>query len=158
MKKLSLYITLALAGLFMGACSDDYTDWASPQSYEQEAAITLPGFKASAVSAIDLNNPGAQVKTFALNEAALPEGYQLANARIELTADGVVNAETTSVNTTIAGLADSATIQKVVSDAFGLRPTARTLNAHVYVNAVKNGQAAFIDAGTVKVVATPNTI
>ena len=155
MKKLSLYITLALAGLFMGACSDDYTDWASPQSYEQEDAITLPGFKASAVSAIDLNNPGAQVKTFALNEAALPEGYQLANARIELTADGVANAQTTSVNTTIAGLADSATIQKVVSEAFGLRPIPRTLNAHVFVNAIKNGQAAYIDAGTVKVVATP---
>ena len=155
MKKLSLYITLALAGLFMGACSDDYTDWASPQSYEQEAAITLPGFKASAVSAIDLNNPGAQVKTFTLNEAALPEGYKLANARIKLTADGVANAKTTTVSTTLAGLADSATIQKVVSEAFGLRPIPRTLNAHVFVNAIKNGQAAYIDAGTVKVVATP---
>lgn len=155
MKKLSLYITLALAGLFMGACSDDYTDWASPQSNAQEDAITFPDFKATAVKAFDLNNPGAQVKTFALNEAALPEGYKLANARIELTADGVANAKTTTVSTTLAGLADSATIQKVVSEAFGLRPIPRTLNAHVFVNAIKNGQAAYIDAGTVKVVATP---
>lgn len=155
MKKLSLYITLALAGLFMGACSDDYTDWASPQSYEQEAAITLPGFKASAVSAIDLNNPGAQVKTFALNEAALPEGYKLENARVELTADGVTDAKTTSVKASVAGLVDSTSIQKIVADAFGLRPTPRTLNAHVFVNAVKNGQAAYIDAGTTKVVVTP---
>ena len=155
MKKLSLYITLALAGLFMGACSDDYTDWTSPQSNAQEDAITFPDFKATAVKAFDLNNPGAQVKTFALNEAALPEGYQLANARIELTADGVANAKTTTVSTTLAGLADSATIQKVVSEAFGLRPIPRTLNAHVFVNAIKNGQAAYIDAGTVKVVATP---
>ena len=155
MKKLSLYITLALAGLFMGACSDDYTDWTSPQSNAQEDAITYPDFKATAVKAFDLNNPGAQVKTFALNEAALPEGYKLANARIELTADGVANAKTTTVSTTLAGLADSATIQKVVSEAFGLRPIPRTLNAHVFVNAIKNGQAAYIDAGTVKVVATP---
>ena len=155
MKKLSLYITLALAGLFMGACSDDYTDWTSPQSNAQEDAITFPDFKATAVKAFDLNNPGAQVKTFALNEAALPEGYKLANARIELTADGVANAKTTTVSTTLAGLADSATIQKVVSEAFGLRPIPRTLNAHVFVNAIKNGQAAYIDAGTVKVVATP---
>ena len=155
MKKLSLYITLALAGLFMGACSDDYTDWTSPESNAQEDAITFPDFKATAVKAFDLNNPGAQVKTFALNEAALPEGYKLANARIELTADGVANAKTTTVSTTLAGLADSATIQKVVSEAFGLRPIPRTLNAHVFVNAIKNGQAAYIDAGTVKVVATP---
>lgn len=155
MKKFSLYITIALASLFFGSCSDDYTDWANPQSYAQEDAINLPGFKATATNAIDLNQPGAQVKAFALNEAALPEGYKLENARVELTADGVANAKTTTVSTTLAGLADSATIQKVVSEAFGLRPIPRTLNAHVFVNAIKNGQAAYIDAGTVKVVATP---
>lgn len=155
MKKLSLYITLALAGLFMGACSDDYTDWANPQSYAQEDAINLPGFKATATNAIDLNQPGAQVKAFALNEAALPEGYKLENARVELTADGVTDAKTTSVKASVAGLVDSTSIQKIVADAFGLRPTPRTLNAHVFVNAVKNGQAAYIDAGTTKVVVTP---
>ena len=155
MKKLSLYITLALAGLFMGACSDDYTDWASPQSNAQEDAITFPDFKATAVKAFDLNNPGAQVKAFALNEAALPEGYKLENARVELTADGVTDAKTTSVKASVAGLVDSTSIQKIVADAFGLRPTPRTLNAHVFVNAVKNGQAAYIDAGTTKVVVTP---
>ena len=155
MKKLSLYITLALAGLFMGACSDDYTDWANPQSYAQEDAINLPGFKATATNAIDLNQPGAQVKAFTLNEATLPEGYKLENARIELTADGVTDAKTTSVKASVAGLVDSTSIQKIVADAFGLRPTPRTLNAHVFVNAVKNGQAAYIDAGTTKVVVTP---
>lgn len=155
MKKLSLYITLALAGLFMGACSDDYTNWANPQSYAQEDAINLPGFKATATNAIDLNQPGAQVKAFALNEATLPEGYKLENARVELTANGVTDAKTTSVKASVAGLVDSTSIQKIVADAFGLRPTPRTLNAHVFVNAVKNGQAAYIDAGTTKVVVTP---
>ena len=86
-----------------GLACDDYTDWTSPQSNAQEDAITFPDFKATAVKAFDLNNPGAQVKTFALNEAALPEGYKLANARIELTADGVANAKTTTVSTTLAG-------------------------------------------------------
>lgn len=155
MKKFSLYITIALASLFLGSCSDDYTDWANPQSYAQEDAINLPGFKATATNAIDLNQPGAQVKAFALNEAALPEGYKLENARIELTADGVTDAKTTSVKASVAGLVDSTSIQKIVADAFGLRPTPRTLKAHVFVNAVKNGQAAYIDAGTTKVVVTP---
>ena len=59
MKKFSLYITIALASLFFGSCSDDYTDWANPQSYAQEDAINLPGFKATATNAIDLNQPGA---------------------------------------------------------------------------------------------------
>ena len=155
MKKFSLYITIALASLFFGSCSDDYTDWANPQSYAQEDAINLPGFKATATNAIDLNQPRAQVKAFALNEAALPEGYKLENARVELTADGVTDAKTTSVKASVAGLVDSTSIQKIVADAFGLRPTPRTLNAHVFVNAVKNGQAAYIDAGTTKVVVTP---
>ena len=155
MKKFSLYITIALASLFFGSCSDDYTDWANPQSYAQEDAINLPGFKATATNAIDLNQPGAQVKAFVLNEAALPEGYKLENARIELIADGVTDAKTTSVKASVAGLVDSTSIQKIVADAFGLRPTPRTLNAHVFVNAVKNGQAAYIDAGTTKVVVTP---
>ena len=42
MKKLSLYISIALAGLFMGSCSEDFKDWADPQTNPQEDAITIP--------------------------------------------------------------------------------------------------------------------
>ena len=54
MKKISLYVTLALTALLMGACSGDYTNWADPQAYSQENAVTIPGFKATAVASQDL--------------------------------------------------------------------------------------------------------
>ncbi|SES93116.1 DUF5115 domain-containing protein [Prevotella sp. kh1p2] len=155
MKKISLYLSLALAGLFMGSCSDDYTDWADPQSYAPEDAVTLPGFTATAADAIDLNQDADSVKTFTLSTAALPEGYELANARIELTPEGVDNATTTTLNTTLAGLTNAAELQELIAAAYGVRPTNRVLNAHVYVSAVRNGQAALIDAGTLQVNVTP---
>ena len=39
----------------MSSCTDDYTDWATPQANEQEAAITLPDFSASKVDDINLS-------------------------------------------------------------------------------------------------------
>ena len=56
MKKIAFYLSLACAGLFNTACTEDYTDWAKPQAKPQEAAITIPGFTATAASksAIDL--------------------------------------------------------------------------------------------------------
>ena len=50
MKKLSLYITLALVSLVFGACSDEYEPWGNPQAYPEEGAVTIPGMKANAVA------------------------------------------------------------------------------------------------------------
>jgi hypothetical protein len=156
MKKISLYLTLALAGLFMGSCSDDYKDWADPQSNAQEDAITIPGFTASAVDAINLANVTTDsVATFKLSTANLPDGYTLGNARIELTPTGVENATTTTVSTSLTGATLASTLQSLITSTYGKRPTARTFSAHVYLNAVKDGQACLIDAGTINVILTP---
>lgn len=155
MKKISLYVTLALAALFMGACSGDYTNWANPQSYSQEDAVTIPGFKATAVASQDLATLGDSVQTFTLSTATLPEGYVLQNARILLTPTGVDNAQTTTVNTTLNGKTLTADIQLLIETIYGKRPTNRTFDAQVYVSAVKDGQAAFIDAGKIQFVAAP---
>ena len=85
MKKLSLYISIALAGLFMGSCSEDFKDWADPQTNPQEDAITLPGFTATAAQAIHFASvTTASVKTFSVSSAAHPEGFTLANADLVL--------------------------------------------------------------------------
>ena len=39
MKKLSLYITLVIVSLVLGACSDEYEPWGDPQAYPEEGAI-----------------------------------------------------------------------------------------------------------------------
>ena len=156
MKKLSLYISIALAGLFMGSCSDDYTDWANPQTNPQEDAITIPGLTATAADAIDLANVSEDsVSTFTLSTAALPEGFQLADARVEVTPQGVEGATKTTLNAGIEGRAAAADLSDLVVKAYGKRPTARTFDAHVYLDAVKDGQAVLIDAGKINVVVTP---
>ncbi len=157
MKKLSLYVFLAIAGLFLGSCGEDnsYGDWANPQAYNQEDAITIPGFKATAVADQDLATTGDSTATFVLSNSALPEGFSLANARVELTPTGVDGAKTTIVNTSLAGLASTAELQALVESVYGKRPEARTFDAHVYVNAVKNGEAVLIDAGTITVTLIP---
>ena len=156
MKKLSLYISIALAGLFMGSCSEDFKDWADPQTNPQEDAITIPGFTATAAKAIDFASVTTDsVNTFSLSSAALPEGFTLANARFELTPQGVENATKTTVNTDLDGKGAVADLASVVESAYGKRPTARTFDAQVYVNAIKEGQAVLIDAGKINLVMTP---
>lgn len=156
MKKLSLYISIALAGLFMGSCSEDFKDWADPQTNPQEDAITIPGFTATAAQAIDFASVTTDsVNTFSLSSAALPEGFTLGNARIELTPQGVENATKTTVNTDLNGKGAVADLAPVVESAYGKRPTARTFDAQVYVNAIKEGQAVLIDAGKINLVMTP---
>ena len=159
MKKLSLYISIALAGLFMGSCSEDFKDWADPQTNPQEDAITIPGFTATAAQAIDFASVTTDsVNTFSLSSAALPEGFTLGNARIELTPQGVENATKTTVNTSLDGKGAVADLASVVESAYGKRPTARTFDAQVYVNAIKEGQAVLIDAGKINLVMTPKAI
>lgn len=145
--------------LVMAACGgSDYEDWADPQWNPQEDAITIPGFKASAVGAQDLNTITEEtVPVFTLSTATLPAGYSLTDARIELTptGDGVVTEGTTTLNATTEGVVTKADLQALIEKSFGKNPVARTFKAHVYVSAIKDGQAAFIDAGEIEVVATP---
>lgn len=156
MKKLSLYISIALAGLFMGSCTGDYTDWANPQTNPQEDAITIPGYQASAVNAFDLANVSEdEVSVYTISSADLPEGFTLENSRIELTPEGVENATAKEVKTTLEGKATKADVQALIESVYGKAPVARTFKGHVYTNAVKDGQAVLIDAGTVNVTATP---
>ena len=156
MKKISLYVSIALAGLFMGSCSDDFTNWANPQTNPQEDAITIPGFTATAAQAINFANVETDsVSTFTLSEAALPAGFTLDNARLELTPQGVENATKTTVNTSIEGKGAVADLSTAVVSVYGKRPSARTFDAQVYVNAVKDGQAVLIDAGKINLVMTP---
>ncbi len=156
MKKLALYFSMAMA-LFLGtACSDDYDDWADPMSYPQEDAITIPGFQATAVGTIDLNNAASDSsQLYTLSTAALPDGYTLSNARIVLVPQEATTATTTTQSTTLVGVAPNSDLQSMVQTNFGLRPVERTYAGHVYVNAVKNGEAVLIDAGTVNVVVVP---
>ena len=69
----------------------------------------------------------------------------------------------TTISTTIDGKANTAEVQAMVEKYYGKRSEVCNFVALVYINAVKNGQAAFIEAGEVAVTiipkapASPNT-
>ena len=62
--KISKYLAFAFAGLLMVSCDEDFDDWASPKSYPQEEAITIPGYSATAAegAVIDMAQAPASVK------------------------------------------------------------------------------------------------
>ena len=146
---------MAFTGVLMASCSDSFDDWAAPQTYPQEEAITIPGYAATAGNAVDVATAGETAQVITLAGAALPEGFTLANVRIEATPADIAGAQPVTINLTNEGVAQTAELQALVADSYGMRPVARNFNAQVYVNAVKDGQAVLIDAGKVTLVVTP---
>jgi hypothetical protein len=145
---------LLIAAAFTG-CTEDFKNWASPQSNSPEDAITIPGFKASAVAAQNLSATGDEVPVFTLSTTSLPEGYELGNARIELTPMDLDGGSTTTIKTTLSGLASKEELQELIVGIYGKRPENRLFNGHVLVNALSDGQAVYIDAGDIEVNITP---
>jgi len=153
MKKLLYTIAAALA---FTACTDDYTDWASPLTNAEEAAITVSGFTATSTAAIDLNSTDADsVQVFSLSTGSLPEGYTLQNIRMEITPNDVEGAETTTLSVPENGMMSASELQTLVQSVYGKSPTARTFTGHVYANAVSGTQSVLIDAGEVTITVTP---
>ncbi|MGI6223673.1 MAG: DUF5115 domain-containing protein [Prevotella sp.] len=156
MKKLSLMM-LALTGMLLASCGgDEYEDWANPQSSAQEDAITLPGYTATAVGAINFADvTDDSIAIYTLNDAALPDGYTLTDHRVIMTpVDATISSDSVSLTTTSEGKVATADLITIVQNAFGKAPYARTFKTHVYADAIYNGTACLIDAGTVDVVMT----
>ena len=157
MKKIFLYSLAVLASVILASCNGDYDDWAQPQHNPQEEAITIPGFTATpVVQSIDCSNVTTDsVSIFTLSEAALPEGFTLDNARLEIIPQGEDNGIKKTVNASIEGKAAVADLSEVIVSFYGKRPIAHSFVAHVYLNAVKNGDAVLIDAGKFNLEMTP---
>ena len=157
MMKIFLYSLAVLASVILASCNGDYDDWAQPQHNPQEEAITIPGFTATpVVQSIDCSNVTTDsVSIFTLSEAALPEGFTLDNARLEIIPQGEDNAIKKNVNASIEGKSAAAELSEVIVSFYGKRPIAHSFVAHVYLNAVKNGDAVLIDAGKFNLEMTP---
>ncbi len=155
--KISKYLAFAFAGLLMVSCDEDFDDWASPKSYPQEEAITIPGYSATAAegAVIDMAQAPASVKIVDLAGEALPEGFTLQNIRLLATPEGVEGAKETEINLADDGTVETSVLDALTIETFGRRPVQRVFNCKVLVDAVKDGQAVLIDAGTVKFKLTP---
>ena len=154
MKKLSLYTLLSMLCMFMTSCNEDFEDWADPQSWPQEEAVTIPGFTASAtgttINLKDVTTDSVQVLQF--NNSANAE---IANVRLAITPADAPEAAPVMFAADTNGKIVVAELAKLVDDVYGKRPVERTFNAVVYANAMVEGQAMFINAGTINIVAVP---
>lgn len=157
MKKYLLYSIVGATALALGACNEDFNeDVAEPQSWPQEEAITIPGFSASASAASDLATAGEMVTVFTYAQpSGMPEGTTIENFRLDITPADVEGAKTTQLKATTEGQVVTAELQALIEEAFGKRPTERTLNAKVYANLMKDGQAALLTCDPIVIKATP---
>lgn len=109
------------------------------------------------MSAIDLSAvEGDSVQIMTLTQAALPEGSVIDYTRIELLP--VEGEETTPVtlNVDSEGRVGKAELQETLEGFYGKSPVQRILAGNVYSDIVINGQAFFVDAHSINVVATPD--
>ena len=150
MKKILSYMLLATTGLLMAACSDDYKDWKAQQTYEEET-ITIPGFSASATP-VDLNTSEDLVKIISLN-GTLPEGATIQHIRFVPTIQGVEGDMIKAADK--VDMFAKSDLQTLVADAYGKRPVAREIEAHVYADLMIDGQGAYLDAGKCTLTITP---
>ena len=148
---------LLLAAAFTG-CSEDFTDWAKPITNPQPEAITIPGVTASAAADVtNLAGKDEAVKLISLSTASAPEGTTLDKMRIVLTPADLDGAEpkTLSAISTLDGTFSKTALQEIIQEYYGKRPDVRTFDADVYLDGVYNGQAAYIDAGSVQLSLIP---
>ena len=155
MKKILFYTLLTAVAFTTVSCDEDFNeDVAAPQTWSQEEAVTLPGFTASAVSTVDLASADSVV-VFNITPSALPEGTTVDNFRLEITPDAVDGAAVVTVKTAGNGKVASADLQKIIEDNYGKRPVERTLNAKLYANLMKDGQASLLTTAPIVVKAIP---
>ena len=128
MKKLSLYLMLAFAGLFMTACGPEDNEFAGLKTAEAEGAVVVPGFTAGQIALIDLNavevSDELDVQAFTVPATALPEGVELAKAEVVFE-DGTV------LPATVDGKVSGNALSQYVASLYGLRPESRSVVGNV---------------------------
>ncbi len=155
MKKLSMYIMLAIAGWSLTACDESHDDWTQPTVYSQEGEVIIDGFSATPqttgtlAAPIDLGTmtDGSSIKLFDFKQGSLPEGVTLENIRLEAKPADQPTAEAAKVAASTEGEVTKEELAKLVYTFYGKKATVRTFEAALYANAVKGSEAQLITLG-----------
>lgn len=151
MKKYLVYSLFGAAALSMASCDEDFNDVAAPQEWAQEEAITLPQLTAGNAAAIDFATASEWVTVFTAPDAsALPEGTTLDNFRLNIALEN----STVEIQASTDGKIASAELKALVEQMYGKRPVERSIDAQVYANVMKEGQASLMSLGQVIIKAT----
>ena len=167
MKKLSIFLMLALAGWSLTACDESHSDYVTPTVYEQEEVIgTIEGFEATATAVIAANiNLDTLVKygvdsiqVFTLKEGTLPTGVELKNMRFEAWPADKTEYVSTNVTVSNDGWIKKDTLEKLVYTFYGKKATERTFKAKLFANAVRGTEAQLISMGDFTLKVTPQEV
>ena len=153
MKKLSLYLTLAFAGLFMASCGPEDNEFAGLKVANPDEAVVIPGITAGEMGVIDLNDVELSdelyIQAFTVPETTIPGGTTLSKGEVVFE-DGTV------LPATVDGKVSSKVLSDYVSSIYGLRPLPRRVIGTVYLYAVQNGAVVKVNAGTITSQAIPH--
>lgn len=163
MKKISMYIMLAVAGWSLTACDESHSDWVEPVVYEQEPGIVIQGFEATptaiASSSINLGTMTEDaIQLFTLKKGTLPAGVTLENIRLEAKPADKENATAHNVVASEDGMVTKEELAKLVYAFYGKKATERTFNANLYANALKGKESQLITLGSFQLKLTPEKL
>ncbi len=148
MKKLMTMLCAVL--LLVGCSGNEYEDWQSPQSHDEDDAIVIPGLTASPVGVINFNDitlsDDFDLQAYVLS-GVLPDGYVIRTATMEFD-EGTVDADA-------EGMVSSKALCNYFGSVFGVRPVEREAVARVKLVVMIDGVATNVDAGTITVKAIP---
>jgi hypothetical protein len=148
MKKLMTMLSAVL--LLVGCSGNEYEDWQSPQSHDEDDAIVIPGLTASPVGVINFNDitlsDDFDLQAYVLS-GVLPDGYVIRTATMEFD-EGTVDADA-------EGMVSSKALCNYFGSVYGVRPVEREAVARVKLVVMIDGVATNVDAGTITVKAIP---
>ncbi len=125
MKKILFYSVILAAGLFT-SCAEDYTDWADPQGYDQDAIEADMGFTAASVSTIVMTDVTSETIATFTSSITLPEGGEITGYTITLD-------DTETLEADADGLVATDDLATAVENLYGKRPEPRTMTQDISV-------------------------
>lgn len=156
MKKYSIYMLLALFGMTMSSCDEDFEDWAAPQTLEQEEAVTVPEFSVAQADIIKMDDfkEAETVKAFKLNVPELSEDMTIKNVTLSVKFDKE-EAYAQTFPSNVEGQVNKADLLKLVTDKFGMRDEERKVFGHVTLDVAVGGSSFFTEAGDIEINVVP---
>lgn len=152
MKKIALYSILALAGMALAACNEDFKDWAEPAS-PADPGVTTISFTPSAVPALDLRGMTADsVVAFNPNLAVSP-------GEAATTFDAVIynaaKTDSVTIKANEQGRVRRSELQGAIIALFGNIEQARQTTMNITAYSLINGLMCVNHAYDVAVTVTP---
>lgn len=156
MKKNILYGLTALAGILLASCNGDYDDWASPQSYDAEAAAAKYGVSFSngpeAISVMPDADGMIDLVTLTASSDAV-SGFSVTSLKV----DGIALDATVSGNTIQVNAYDLDTLVENHADSRAAIARSFSVVSDVSVN-LSNGDAISVGTGTTSGSLTPAAV